>query len=399
MRHSTRLLLWITFGIALGAVSTLGAQDLKVNGNLRVSGAVTTLDKDGFVFGTFRIGPISSVSGAAINGNPTTNGHPVSAAERIAIDRFFGVNRLTQLSVAGDTAIFGNQTTNGNELINGDESFGARTRQMINLFGAGYGIGVQDSGFYQRTDRDFFWYRGGKHSDTSGDSGGGAELLRLGPGGLSFGARTRQMLNLFGAGYGIGVQDSGFYERSDFAFFWYKGGLHSDTFGDGGGGTQLMKLDPNGLTAVGRIVTPVLEITGGNDVAEPFQISPSGALPGSVVIIDADNPGQLKLSEVAYDRRVAGIVSGANGINAGISLSQAGASAGGQNVALSGRVYVLADASSNPIRPGDLLTTSETPGYAMKVTDYARAPGAVIGKAMSALDGGTGMVLVLVTLQ
>jgi hypothetical protein len=35
----------------------------------------------------------------------------------------------------------------------------------------------------------------------------------------------------------------------------------------------------------------------------------------------------------------------------------------------------------------------------MKVTYHARAQGAVIGKAMSALSEGKGMVLVLVSLQ
>jgi hypothetical protein len=299
-----------------------------------------------------------------------------------------------RLQVGGDVRI------NGNELISGDTSFGAIRRQMINLFGSGFGIGVQDSGFYQRTDRDFFWYRGGQHSNASGDGGGGTELMHLGPGGLSFGASTRQMLNLFGTGYGIGVQDSGFYQRSDFGFFWYKGGQHSNAFGDGGsGGTQLMKLDPNGLTAAGRIITPVLEITGGNDVAEPFLMSQPDIPKGSVVVIDQEHTEQLTLSREAYDTRVAGVVSGANGINAGISLSRSDAPAGAQNVALSGRVYVLADATSNAIKPGDLLTTSDTPGHAMKVTDYTRAQGAVIGKAMSALKDGMGMVLVLVTLQ
>jgi hypothetical protein len=72
---------------------------------------------------------------------------------------------------------------------------------------------------------------------------------------------------------------------------------------------------------------------------------------------------------------------------------------GGENVALSGRVYVEADASAGQIEPGDMLTTSDTPGYAMKVTEPTRAQGAVIGKAMSGLEEGTGMVLVLVTLQ
>jgi len=35
----------------------------------------------------------------------------------------------------------------------------------------------------------------------------------------------------------------------------------------------------------------------------------------------------------------------------------------------------------------------------MKVTDHARAQGAVLGKAMTGLKEGSGLVLVLVTLQ
>jgi hypothetical protein len=68
-------------------------------------------------------------------------------------------------------------------------------------------------------------------------------------------------------------------------------------------------------------------------------------------------------------------------------------------VALSGRVYCWADATYGPIQPGNLLTTSDTPGHAMRASDYERAQGAMIGKAMSALGEGRGLVLVLVTLQ
>ena len=71
----------------------------------------------------------------------------------------------------------------------------------------------------------------------------------------------------------------------------------------------------------------------------------------------------------------------------------------GENVALSGRVYVKANTSAGPIAPGDLLTTSEIPGEAMKAADHQRAQGSILGKAMTPLDEGTGMVLVLVTLQ
>lgn len=142
-----------------------------------------------------------------------------------------------------------------------------------------------------------------------------------------------------------------------------------------------------------------LTINGGADIAEPFKMSSQEIPKGSVVVIDEENPGHLKMSTTAYDTRVAGIVSGANGIKPGISLHQEGALEGGENVALSGRVYVQADASTGAIHPGDLLTTSETPGHAMKVSDHAKAQGAILGKAMSGLKEGKGMVLVLVTLQ
>ena len=144
-----------------------------------------------------------------------------------------------------------------------------------------------------------------------------------------------------------------------------------------------------------------ITIEGGADLAEPFKItSGNNEVPqGAVVVIDAQNPGHLKISDQAYDTRVAGIVSGANGVNPGIQMQQQGILEGGKNVALTGRVYVQADASNGAIFPGDLLTTSSMPGDAMKVTDHARASGAILGKAMTGLSEGKGMVLVLVTLQ
>lgn len=155
-----------------------------------------------------------------------------------------------------------------------------------------------------------------------------------------------------------------------------------------------------GTTVIGGAVTEVTTLRiNGADLVEPFPIKEAGIEKGSVVVIDEENPGALRRSTQAYDPRVAGIVSGANGIRAGIVLRQEGVLDQGENVALSGRVYVKADASYGAIRPGDLLTTSETPGHAMKATDRERTPGAVLGKAMTRLDEGQGQVLVLVTLQ
>lgn len=151
-----------------------------------------------------------------------------------------------------------------------------------------------------------------------------------------------------------------------------------------------------------RVVVPVLQVNGGSDVAEPFNVLEDEALQaGMVVAIDPDKTGELRLANAAYDRTVAGIVSGAGGVKPGMTLTQTGTEADGKHpVALTGRVWCWCDADVNgPILPGDLLTTSATPGHAMRVTDFSRSQGAVLGKAMSRLPKGKGLVLVLVGLQ
>lgn len=154
-------------------------------------------------------------------------------------------------------------------------------------------------------------------------------------------------------------------------------------------------------TKIGGAVTEVkaLRITGGADLAEPFAMSHENVEPGSVVVIDDVNPGKLRMSHAAYDKKVAGIVSGADGIKPGISMIQEDMLEAGENVALSGRVYVKANNSAGDISPGDLLTTSAIPGEAMKASDHDRAQGAILGKAMTKLSDESGKVLVLVTLQ
>jgi hypothetical protein len=164
------------------------------------------------------------------------------------------------------------------------------------------------------------------------------------------------------------------------------------------------------LDVIGTARVSVLQITGGSDVAEPFNINEGTEArrhegtkvePGMVVTIDPDRVGELRISGKAYDRTVAGIISGANGVNPGMVLTQAGSVADGKHpVALTGRVWCWCDAdAAGPINAGDMLTTSDTPGHAMRVADHGQAAGAIIGKAMSSLKSGKGLVLVLVNLQ
>jgi hypothetical protein len=148
----------------------------------------------------------------------------------------------------------------------------------------------------------------------------------------------------------------------------------------------------------GTVAVKVLEITGA-DLAEKFPTTET-LEPGTVVEIDPDNPGRLRKARGAYNKRVAGVVAGANGLSKGIILGNLEGSEDHTPIAMSGRVWVHADATHEAIEPGDLLTTSDLPGHAMKASDPSRAHGTVIGKAMTRLEKGkTGMVLVLVNLQ
>jgi hypothetical protein len=167
----------------------------------------------------------------------------------------------------------------------------------------------------------------------------------------------------------------------------------------GAGGSPSIVLDAD-FAGQGRITTQVLEITGGSDLSENFDIQSPQAEPGMIVRIDATHPGELAVSDRAYDRTVAGVVSGAGGVKPGMLMGQRQTKADGKYpVALTGRVYCFVDATHGAIEPGDLITTSTTPGHGMKVSDHARAQGAIIGKAMTPLASGRGLVLVLVSLQ
>ena len=149
----------------------------------------------------------------------------------------------------------------------------------------------------------------------------------------------------------------------------------------------------------GRLKTSVLEVLGA-DVAEKFPSSDEKAEPGTVMEIDPDRPGAIRIAREAYSARVAGVVSGAGDLPAGAVLGNSADSENAPAIALSGRVWVRCDASGAAITAGDLLTTSQNPGFAMKATERERSHGAILGKAMSSLAcGERGLVLVLVTLQ
>jgi hypothetical protein len=166
-------------------------------------------------------------------------------------------------------------------------------------------------------------------------------------------------------------------------------------------------VDGAGVTGIGTtagkffgnvVVTGDIQLTGA-DYAEDFDVVDAEKVgPGSVMVLD--DAGSLCESRSAYDVRVAGVISGAGGLRPALILDRRDDAQGPRlPVALMGKVYCKVDASYGSVRIGDLLTTSPTPGHAMRAVDRGLAFGAVLGKALRPLEGGQALVPVLVTLQ
>jgi hypothetical protein len=357
-----------------------------------------------------------------------------------------------KLEVQGSAVVYGNVgigTTSPTARLHIDNEANTYELLLNNTFGPGASLAFQQNG----TTRGGMGVTGRWKGDTSSDLGiwavGGTRLAFY-----SGGSGTERMVIDTGGNVGIGttspqakldVAGSAAFENLRInhptlgkaylvlqnsgvqaGFFGlsgvWKGDSSSDTsmmaetgyglrFYSDGSATERMVIDTNGNVGIGttdpqaklhvsgEILTKAVNITAGADISEPFPVTGPDIPKGAVVVIDDTQPGQLKLSDRAYDTRVAGIVSGAGGVNSGLTLRQEGALEGNHNVALTGRVYALADATATPIQPGDLLTTADSPGHCMKVTDREKANGAILGKAMSGLKEGKGLILVLVALQ
>ena len=136
----------------------------------------------------------------------------------------------------------------------------------------------------------------------------------------------------------------------------------------------------------------------GADCAEDFDVSAVGTIaPGTVMVINTD--GGLQLSDEPYDKKVAGVISGAGDYRPGLVLDNKPSDNRRMPIALMGKVYCKVDAQYAAIAVGDLLTTSPTPGHAMKASDRDKAFGSVLGKALRAAADGQGLIPILVSLQ
>ena len=121
--------------------------------------------------------------------------------------------------------------------------------------------------------------------------------------------------------------------------------------------------------------------------------------PSTLVTLDPILSNSVVPSRRAYDTRVAGVISP----QPGLILGEPGE--GKVLVATTGRVKIKVDATRHPIKIGDLLVTSNIPGFAMKSMPikikggHIHRPGTIVGKALEPLSKGRGEILVLLSLQ
>ncbi len=200
-------------------------------------------------------------------------------------------------------------------------------------------------------------------------------------------------------------------------------GVHGETQSTSNGGVVGLNLNPSstlagagvygesrgggaGVYGKGRLAgffEGDVEVTGdirlaNADCAEDFDIADVGLIePGTVMVLGDDEA--LHPSLQPYDRRVAGVVSGAGNYRPGIVLDSCPSRSNRQPIALLGKVFCKVDAQFGPIGVGDLLTTSPTAGHAMRVDDPFKAFGAVIGKALRPFKEGQGLIPILIALQ
>jgi len=149
--------------------------------------------------------------------------------------------------------------------------------------------------------------------------------------------------------------------------------------GGGGGGATVFNVTgtggAGGAGARGEVRITTLRGTGA-DLAEIYCTNDVSIVSGDVVSIDGTLRAGVKKSQQAYDSSAVGIISTAPGLVTGSLEDQC---AKPVLVALSGRVPLKVSLENGPIKTGDYLTASSTPGVAMRATKA----GQIIGQALT----------------
>lgn len=338
-----------------------------------------------------------------------------------AIEAIGNQNNAIVASSLGDTTIraFGN-TTLGVRTIEaytpsstGTAIYGratAGTESGIGLYGQSdtpVGVGVQGVAQGSGACRGVWGY-------TLSDNGIGGLFQSFADNGVALRAqgtgsgRNRAVLQVHNSMVGGGAMSAYMTANTNFAtahlrndgngqvLYLHNGG--TDAAGTGGGDFITAMNNPESdaqfrVLTSGEVRSDVGFNTPAADFAEMLDAEP-GLEPGDVLAIGAD--GRLARSERPHQESLAGVYSTQPGFVGGKPVD--GALDGHVPLAVVGIVPVKASAENGAILPGDLLTSSATPGHAMRANGDARV-GCVIGKALEPIPAGTGRIRMLVVLQ
>ncbi len=132
-----------------------------------------------------------------------------------------------------------------------------------------------------------------------------------------------------------------------------------------------------------------------SNMVEIFEIDDGEYVqPGDILVVSEGGKSILSRARTEYNRSVIGVISG----NPAIIINADGTRQKAYPVALTGTVLCRIDARQKPLRPGDPVVTSATPGCGMGgVIDSFDKIGTVLGKALDALADGIALVPVFIS--
>jgi len=130
--------------------------------------------------------------------------------------------------------------------------------------------------------------------------------------------------------------------------------------------------------------TPLVPASPAIQAAAPTWAVSEPVEAGDVLVLDTEHAGELRRSASPSDPNVVGVAA-TDSVEVDGSL----------RVTLVDTLYpsVKADATAAPIRPGDLLVSASTPGHVMRAPEGATLT-SIVGKAMQALESGTGRITI-----
>jgi len=129
-------------------------------------------------------------------------------------------------------------------------------------------------------------------------------------------------------------------------------------------------------------------------MAELFEVDEAEYVsPGDLLVVNENGNSILSKSKKSYNKSVIGIVSG----NPYIVINNSGKEEKLYPVVLAGKALCKVDARNNPVKPGDLIVSSDTAGCGMagKIDSFEKV-GTVIGKALDGLSDVIGLIPVFV---